>query len=692
MIDSIQSKIQNPKSKTTPLKAALWLFLCSLVFPASAVESEVVETGHVKSQLVSAVKAIQPGQPFDVALVFEIDDHWHTYYKNPGDSGLATSIDWDLPEGFSASEIHWMHPKRLPFGPLTNFGYEGTVFHVVTITPPAELKADSEITLAAEAHWLACKDICIPGEGTYSLTLPIGDALPAQSSELIQDAKSQATQQIDGVTFSVSDKQLTILIPMIDPASAPVFFPDDEGLIENANPQTVTKHPEGTILNVQLAENAKLPERLNGRVVATSGEPWGASFSATQANIETAPGSTELKTFLPTLLLGFIGGLILNLMPCVFPVLGIKVMGFVQQSGENRKKVIAHGLTFTAGVLVSFWALAGVLLALRAGGQELGWGFQLQSPGFVFALMVFLFAFGLNLSGLFEFGTSAVGFGSKLTGSNELSGSFFSGVLATVVATPCAAPFLAPALGAALSLPAALSLILFTAIALGLSAPYLILSLKPELTRFLPKPGAWMETFKQAMAFPLYGTVAYLLWVLDGQVDESQLLRIFFALSGIGLALWIYGRWSSPSRTDTSRKAGTVIAALVLAGTLLYAWPQTKATEVEWQPWSKSLEQSLIEQDRIVYVDFTARWCATCQTNKAIVFSDRKVLDRFKKLNVATLKADWTNQDAAITRELSSFGRSAVPFNLIYLPGQKEPVILPELLTPGIVLNALDVR
>jgi len=682
----MQSISQNLKAKIAPLLLSLLLLPASYIYGNS---SQVVITDHVKSQLISSVAAVEPGKPFDVALMFEIDEHWHTYYKNPGDSGLATSIDWTLPAGFTASDIHWMHPKRLPFGPLTNFGYEDIVLHVVTITPPAELNADSVIRLQADASWLVCEDICIPGQGQYTLSLPVGATIPTDSAKRVAAAKKQSLAHIEGVTFSSAGRQLLIQIPNLDSNSSPVFFPDQEGLIENSSPQTTTAQKGGTQLTVNLAENAALPETLSGRVVSTAGDPWGATFSAQPGAQPAVENTTSFSDFLPTVLLGFIGGLILNLMPCVFPVLGIKVMGFVQQSGEDRKQVIAHGLTFTAGVLISFWLLAGILLALRAGGQELGWGFQLQSPGFVFALMVFLFAFGLNLSGLFEFGTSAVGVGSQLTGSNALSGSFFSGVLATVVATPCAAPFLAPALGAALSLPAVFSLILFTAIALGLSAPYLILSLKPELTRLLPKPGAWMETFKQAMAFPLYGTVAYLLWVLDGQVEESQLLRIFFALAGIGLALWIYGRWSTPVRTALSRKLGAVMAALVLLASLLYAWPQNKPATLGWQPWSKPLEQELVADGRIVYVDFTARWCATCQTNKAIVFSDQKIIAYFQEQNIATLKADWTNQDPTITRELSTFGRSAVPFNLIYYPNADKAIILPEILTPGIVLDAL---
>jgi thiol:disulfide interchange protein DsbD len=679
------------KSKTLPLLLGL-LFTLNFTVSGQSAESEAVATAHVKSQLVSAVSAIEPGQPFDVALRFVLDEHWHTYYKKPGDSGLATSIDWTLPEGFTASDITWPNPQRLPFGPLTNFGYEGTVLHVVTITPPVRLKPGESVTLKARGDWLVCEEICIPGSAEYELKLPVrAAAAPSKWTAAFSEFRDQQPQALDNTTFHRSKNLLLIELPTILPDTPLAFFPDQEGIIDNTVfPQLITSG-NGSRLSVPLAGNTTLPAELTGRLVASSGDS--ASFSIAATPAESKDSSDQITSgFLLTVLFGFLGGLILNLMPCVFPVLGIKVMGFVQQAGEDRKKVIAHGLAFTAGVLASFWLLAGVLLILRTSGQELGWGFQLQSPGFVFALMVFLFAFGLNLSGLFEFGTSAVGIGSGSNISRSgATGSFFSGVLATVVATPCAAPFLAPALGAALSLPAVYSFILFTSIALGLSAPYLMLSLKPELTRFLPRPGAWMESFKQAMAFPLFATAAYLLWVLDGQVAENQLLHIFFALAAIALALWIYGRWSTPARSAATRKIAVVSSLLLLSLTLIWAWPKAdSAAAIEWQPWSKQTEQQLIGEGRTVYVDFTARWCATCQTNKAIVFSNDEIIRTFKDLNIATLKADWTNQDPNITRELASFNRSAVPFNLIYHPGTSEPTILPELLTPGIVLDALE--
>ena len=393
-----------------------------------------------------------------------------------------------------------------------------------------------------------------------------------------------------------------------------------------------------------------------------------------------------------TILLALLGGLILNLMPCVFPVLGLKIIGFVHQAGEDRRKVIAHGLAFTAGVLISFWLLAGLLALLRAGGDQLGWGFQLQSPAFVFALAAVMLAFALNLSGVFELGVRATAVGSDLQTKAGLAGTFFTGFLATVVATPCSAPFLAPALGAAVVLPGVQSFIVFTAIGLGLSAPYLILSAFPRLVRFLPRPGAWMETFKQIMAFPLYATVAYLLWVLAGQVDDEGLLKSAWGLVAIAMAAWAYGRWTRPEAKRGREIVGYALALLFVAGGAWLGWPQTAnaaSQSVTWEKWSPEAVAKLQGEGRIVYVDFTARWCATCQTNKALVFHSDAVLKKLADKKVAMLRADWTNRDPAITAELAKWQRTAIPFNLVYTPGKPDPTVLPEVLTPDIVLAAI---
>jgi thiol:disulfide interchange protein DsbD len=391
----------------------------------------------------------------------------------------------------------------------------------------------------------------------------------------------------------------------------------------------------------------------------------------------------------------FVGGLILNLMPCVFPVLGIKILGFVNQAGADRRKVTLHGLVFALGVLVSFWGLAGLLAALRAGGDRLGWGFQLQSPAFVFVLAAVMLVFALSLSGVFEFGLGATGVGASLQSKSGYGGSFFTGVLATVVATPCSAPFLAPALGAALALPVAQSFVVFTAIALGLALPYLLLSIFPGAIKVLPRPGAWMETFKQFMAFPLYATVAFLVWVLAGQTSaDGQEYTLLFALLGltlIALAAWWYGRYSAPGAKPARARLGLLGGVLLLAFGVALGWPRpaVAATEVAWQKWSPEAVAAARAEGKIVYVDFTARWCFTCQTNKAAVFGSGEVRSLFRDKDIVALKGDWTNQDPAITAELARFGRSAVPFNLIYKPGAPEPIVLPELLTAGTVLEAL---
>jgi thiol:disulfide interchange protein len=390
-------------------------------------------------------------------------------------------------------------------------------------------------------------------------------------------------------------------------------------------------------------------------------------------------------------MLGFLGGLILNLMPCVFPVLGIKILGFVNESDRDWRRVRVHGLAFTAGVLLSFWALAGVLAALRAGGQQLGWGFQLQSAGFVFSLAAVMLSFALNLSGVFEFGQRAMGLGSTLVLRKGYGGSFFTGVLATVVATPCSAPFLAPALGAALAIPVAQSFLVFTSIALGLSTPYLLLSIFPKALKILPRPGRWMETFRQIMAFPLYASVGYLIWILAGQIDPGALLAAILGLVIVALACWLYGRYTSPGSLPLHLRFGVIGGLACLAVGFIIGWPRmAAATDIIWEPWSPALVTRLRSGNRSIYVDFTARWCATCQANKKIVFGSDEVKRYFNQHHIATLRADWTNADSRITAELTKWHRGAIPFNLLYVPGHAEPQVLPEILTPEIVLTALS--
>jgi thiol:disulfide interchange protein DsbD len=698
-----------------PRLFALALLALAALLPA-AVQAQV------RASLVSAEKSIQPGHPFTVALRLQHDPHWHSYWINPG-TGLATSVTWTLPDGFKAGDIQWPAPHVLKdhTGAVIGNGYEGDLLLPVTITPPADLAPGRTVTLKAAVEWLMCEEVCMPGDASLQLTLPVSTDAPAVNGDLgarLQKVTAGLPKPLDAwqTTAQRDAKTITLTVtPAGQPGHTPQglhFFADDN-LVGYELPQTITPDghggfalklqiaPDGPadatrLLGVLTSENGWLPDgsqrglRIDLPFTAAQAA---AGTTATASGAPTPPATAPAESSAPlagTLLLAFIGGLILNLMPCVFPVLGIKILGFVHQSGSERGKVVAHGLTFTFGVLLSFWALAGVLAVLRAGGDQLGWGFQLQSPVFVFGLAVLMLVFALNMSGVFEFGLAATGVGANLQMKSGYAGSFFTGVLATVVATPCSAPFLAPALGAALALPLVESFLVFTAIAIGLSTPYLLLSIFPAAVKVLPRPGAWMETFKQFMAFPLYATVGYLIWVLAGQVSESGMLMVLFGLVLIAMGVWFYGRWHTPGASAGRMRFGLLAGLAVFALGAWTGWPQAPApTDVTWEKWSPDTVAKLRSEGRTVYVDFTARWCATCQANKKLVFHDNDVLHYLADKKIATLRADWTNKDPQITRELAKYQRSAVPFNLIWLPGKDAPVILPELLTPGIVLTAL---
>lgn len=673
-----------------------------------AQSSEALRDRYVEAKLISENSHISAGTPFRLGLLLKHDSGWHTYWKRSA-TGYATSIQWDLPPGFTAGPIQWPTPITYDFQGWTEYVYEKEVVLGVVITPPDSIGQDS-IKIGFSGEWLMCKDICVPGGVSSSITLPVKD-IPPQKSADWADYFEQHDRELPAKPQTVSMNAWrngpgVILEIMGDrlPGSA-VFF-DEQGLFEPASGKA---ERIGKTIRMDLApaESADAsPARLSGVLRAENGWPGESGKVGLIVDLpivqSAANDGPAAITGLPgLLLLAFAGGLILNLMPCVFPVIGIKIMGFVSQAGESKGKVALHGLVFTAGVLVSFWILSAVLLILRSGGSQLGWGFQLQSPGFVLVLTLLLFAFGLNMSGLFEVGQSTMGVGSKLTAKSGFAGSFFSGVLATVVATPCAAPFLAPALGAALTLPPAASITVFTFIALGLSTPYLVLSSWPSLIKLLPRPGPWMETFKQVMSFLLYATVAYLLWVLAGQLTAEggyssfSFLKVLLSLVLLAMALWVFGRWGAFHLAKITRYKAVVAAALLGILSLVTGLSGTSAAApgdlvVNWDKWEPGKAESLAEAGSTVYVDFTARWCVTCQTNKAAVFSSNAVLRRISDEEIILLKADWTHQDPKISEALARFNRSAVPFNLVYGPGKPKPVVLPEFLTPSVVMDAFD--
>lgn len=708
------------------------LLIAGLVWGGVApLYSALAAENHVKASLVAAETSIQPGRPFTVALRLEHEEHWHTYWLNPG-TGLATSLTWKLPEGFKAGAIQWPAPHVLKdhTNTVVGNGYEGETFLLVTITPPASLPAGGQVQLKALAEWLMCSDVCIPGHGNVELALPVSTDTPKPDpawSDKIAATAAHLPRALPewNVAASRDAKNITVTVTPTGPVAhvpSDLHLFADDNLVAYELPQTVK--PAGQrafILTAPISPDGPADAtHFHGVITSENGWTGDAAMRGLRVDVPfsaaaaiavspvagASPSSPSMgipsaapATLGATLLLALIGGLILNLMPCVFPVLGIKILGFVNQAGHDRGKVVGHGLVFALGVLLSFWTLAGVLAILRAGGSQLGWGFQLQSPAFVFTLAALMLVFALNMSGVFEFGLSATSVGGNLQTKSGFLGSFFTGVLATVVATPCSAPFLAPALGAALALSTVESFAIFTAIAIGLALPYLLLSIFPNAVKVLPRPGAWMETFKQFMAFPLYATVGYLVWVLAGQVSDEGLQNVLFGLVLVALGVWFYGRWNAPGSSAGRARFGVSALIVVAAAGLWLGWPHqaraqtstggVSSSGIQWQPWSAEAVAKLRSEGRIVYVDFTARWCATCQANKKLVFHSDDVLNEFAAKNIATLRADWTNQDPLITAELARYHRSAVPFNLIWFPGKNEPTILPELLTPGIVLDAL---
>ncbi|RYD60265.1 MAG: DUF255 domain-containing protein, partial [Verrucomicrobiaceae bacterium] len=585
-----------------------------------------------------------------------------------------------------------------------SFTYEGTPIFLTEITPPSTLQEGTTVILKASAVWQICRDgQCRDepkdGPATFEITLPVSATsepdtaqaalFTAARAELPKPAKDwKVTAEAAGTDLRLRFKGVTSDLSQASLSFIPDYpflalVQDGAGLTRDGDDWLlpIKRNTKDPVLDQPIPQGKEIAGILVAKN-AIAGESKIVAIPATQ--IGKAPAAPlSLGKFLPILGGMLLGGLILNLMPCVFPVIGLKIMGFVQQSGQDRKKIVLHGLAFTAGVLISFWALSGFLFALRSAsgpGQEIGWGYQLQNPWTVLVLMLLMFILGLSMYGVFEIGASVTSVGGKLQTKQGVSGSFFSGILATVVATPCSAPFLGAAIGAAIALPPFQFFTAFTAMALGLSLPYLILSIFPRLVDLLPRPGAWMESFKQAMAFLLFATAGYLLWVYVGQIELDNMLNVIFGLTAIAIAAWIFGRWHSPFRSRNTRTVALLLTVLFAAAGLKLAAPPAKS-ELVWETWSEARVNELLDEGKPVYVDFTAKWCATCQLNKKRAYP-KEVAALMKERNVVLMRADKTNPNPAIDAKLEEFGRSAIPVNVLYLPG-KDPIVTPELLTPG---------
>ncbi len=702
---------------------------------AAAAGAVPVKTEHVEAELVSAHSALAPGQTATLALRLRIQDGWHTYWRNPGDSGLPTTLAWTLPQGFVAGPIEWPAPHALPAGPLVNYGYEGEVLHLVQVTVPAG-GSGAPVKLAARADWLVCRETCIPDGADLSITLPMaaGASAPADSgwAQPIAATRAALPRALAGWTARAQAQGQTIALTLVaDGAAASPgdlrFFPDEEGRLEPSAPQTLARDASGGyVLTLPAASQLAAFTRLTGVLTASQGlaTPAGAvrsalldvplegavaagpkpRFDAPAASIAalaTAPAipgaATGALSLVTAALLAFVGGLVLNLMPCVFPILSLKALSLAAPGHDDRRKLQFQGVAFAVGVVATFVALAGLLLVLRAAGQQLGWGFQLQSPAVVTALAVLFFVLALNLSGVFEF-SSLVPSAASWNARNPYLDAAASGVLAVVIASPCTAPFMGAALGFAIAQPPAETLAVFVALGLGMALPFLLLSLFPAWRRVLPRPGAWMERLKQLLAFPLYATVAWLAWVLGAQVDNDAVVRLLGTLVVVAFALWCWRayRGSGARGFAVAALAGLAVAAVtgmpLLDGArdaeAATAHAATAAGDPSWQPFSPGKVAELAGAGRPVFVDFTAAWCVTCQVNKRLVLNTAKVREAFAARNVALVRADWTRRDAAITAALGALGRNGVPVYVLYRPG-KDPLLLPEVLHQQLVEDAL---
>ncbi|MBT8037793.1 MAG: thioredoxin family protein [Verrucomicrobiae bacterium] len=661
------------------------------------------ETPKTTASLISEQKTIAPGEPFTVAMKLQIPENWHSYYVNPGLLGEPITIEWDLPEGFTAGEIQWPTPHIAQMLGMNTYGYTHTVYYPITITPSANLPLGKDIQIKLKAKWQICDDNnCVyepdSGEfGRYSVTVTTGEKSVLNEATANDFTSAQKNLPIHAAdwTFSSSDTGDTITLHITPPqgvqlSDGHVFFFDNDQQTDAQKKQTLTQ--SGDTYTLTIARNKgndidDTPGPVLKKLAGILSVNDGHKAYLVDTPLGDAPATT-LKAATAGKLLGVIGGmllggLILNLMPCVFPVIGLKIMGFAQQAGEEKNKIVLHGITFAAGVLISFWVLSGILLtlrnaALKGSGQEVGWGYQLQDPYVVLILLLLMFIMGLNMFGVFEIGTKATGVGGDLMNKKGLAGSFFSGVLATVVATPCSAPFLGAAIGTAFALPNIQFMLAFTGMAAGLALPYLLLSMFPQLVKKLPRPGPWMESFKQAMSFLLFATAGYLLWVYVGQTGLPFMLNIMIGLSALATGTWIYGRWNLPFKSNRVRWTAKALATLFIVSGIMICLPPKKSS-IKWDPWSQTKVEQLHLEGTPVFVDFTAQWCLTCQVNKKRAYPE-DVAALFKEYGIVALKGDKTNPSPEIEKALQKLGRTAIPVNVLYIPGKDDPIITPEIL------------
>ena len=647
---------------------------------------------HLKAELVSEYQQVMPGQQLWLALHFIPDEHWHTYWQNPGDSGLATSISWQLPDGMTVGDIQWPTPQAFSIPPLMNYGFEGPTVLLSQLTVPADFRGD-QLSIRARADWLVCEEICIPADAEFALTVPVGQAavLSDSATAVVASGKSKLPipLMVSG-SFDLAGGSFSAAIRGLPDVDFQQFFVAATELVDHAAAQQLLFSEGEWLLRQNLNTYfTSAPEQFELVMVSSNGQGYSLSLTLADGTAEM-PATTSQGLWL-VLLMAAAGGLILNLMPCVFPVLSLKALSIAANSGQ-RAEQRRDALWYTLGVVLSFVSLALLLLALRAAGSAVGWGFQLQSPWLVALLAYLLFALGLSLSGVVQFGLGLMSAGSGLTQSKGAKGSFFTGVLAVVVASPCTAPFMGGALGYAVTQPPLLALLVFVALGLGMALPFLLLAYVPALARALPRPGAWMDTLKQLLAFPLYLSAVWLVWVFGRQAGIDAVAVLLCGMVAIAAACWLYGSWQF-SRAGWSRPL--LAALLLLLSVAVLRWvpdstaPATAAADAHWQAWSPDKLAQLRQSGKPVLVNMTADWCITCLVNERVALNTDSSKAALALYDVTYLKGDWTRRDAEITAYLHQYQRDGVPLYVLYWPGQA-PEVLPQILTPDTLRQTLE--
>lgn len=697
---------------------------CAALLPASnLLQAAPSSVEPVRVKLISETAQVVPGTWFNLALEFKLEPLWHIYWKNPGASGLPVEIEWDLPAGYVAGEIQWPAPERFELGGLINYGYAHAVTLIVPIKAEETVELGAVLPIKAQASWLVCKEWCLPGEASLSVELKTGDrAVPSAEASVFTTARTQLPESGTPWSVSATIEAQTLVLTIEQTGNTPIprelyFYADHAGVIDPSATQSFHLIDDRTArLEALLAvEQSESPSTLLTGVLQSTSGNWAieAVIGAT-AVVPTVPPPLDLSyrtgfegllldLGLPGwLLLAFVGGLILNGMPCVLPVLSLKVFSLLQHSGQSRAQTLLHGTAYTAGVVVSFLVLAAALFALRAVGERIGWGFQLQSPYFVVVLTVVFFLFGLNLLGVFEIGGRLVGADAEVSKRKDIFGSFGMGILAAVVGAPCMGPLVASVSGIAVQTDLLSGLLIFAVMGGGLASPFVLLSIFPRLVTYLPKPGAWMESVKQFMGFLLLAAVVFLAFVAGRLGGVDAVIGLLIGLLILALAAWIYGRWSLPVKPQRTRKIARWISLILCIVAIAYALrvtnrayhtsannAATSTSDGAWDAWSAERVAAALSQGQPVFIDFTASWCLICQVNKKVALRTEATQALFEAYDVVPLEADWTRHDPAITAELERFGRSGVPLYVLYTP-DGEVTVLPQSLSSGIVRKTLE--